>query len=79
MKYQANLSDPKTKAKQAEVHALRARKVGEKSKQSKQQKLDAAKRNKTIHIESILILPEIEDDFPSLLELTVIDRVDAAA
>jgi hypothetical protein len=78
MKYQANLSDPKTKAKQAEVHAIRARKTGEKSKQAKQQKLEAAKRNKTSHIASILDLPEIQGNFPSLLELTVIDRCGAA-
>jgi len=74
MKYQANLHDPATRAMQELVRVERSRKLGEKTKARNQLKEADSKRRKHEHLESILTLPEILEDFPSLLELTVRDR-----
>jgi hypothetical protein len=75
VKYQANMTDPATKAKQEEVKASRARKLGAKSKADRQAKENEMKRQKQSHKTSILSLPEITDELPSMLELTVIDQL----
>jgi len=74
MKHQANLDDPATRAMQEVVRISRARKLGEKTKARNQLKYEDSKRVKLDHLNSALALPEIEEDFPSLLELTITDR-----
>ena len=74
MKFQANLDDPATRAMQEAVRISRARKLGEKTKARNQLKYEDSKRVKLDHLNSVLALPEIEEDFPSLLELTITDR-----
>ena len=69
------MTDPATKAKQEEVKASRARKLGAKSKADRQAKENEMKRQKQSHKTSILSLPEITDELPSMLELTVIDQL----
>lgn len=71
------MTDPFTKAKQAEVKKERARKFGEKSKASKLERIERKKRAKDFHAEDVLSLAEIDGDFHSMLELTVIDRLQA--
>ena len=46
----------------------------EKSKAAQSLKETQSKRKKEDHMEEILSLPEITDDFPSMLELTMADR-----
>ncbi len=65
------------KARQAEIQQKHARKIGEKSKAARVLKASQAKRKKQNHMQSVLDLPEIADDFPTMLELTVIDRLQA--
>ena len=74
MRYQAQLEDPKVKAIQAEVHTNRSRKLGEKAKAEKELRDAKRKENRMLSIQQILDLPPIEEEFPSLLELSVIDR-----
>jgi hypothetical protein len=76
MKYLENMKDPATKAKQEEVKRERARKLGDKSKASKDAKRAEAKRQRQDHKESILELPQIEGELPSMLELAIIDRME---
>ena len=71
MQYQANLDDSKLKERQAEVTGERARKF--KSKTKWEERAEEKKRSKSDHINSVLELPEINDEFPSLLELTMVD------
>jgi hypothetical protein len=69
-KYQANISDPKVLAKQAEIREKAARKY-----RSNRPAIDSSKRRKSDDIKAIIDLPEIAGDFPNMLELTVIDRL----
>ena len=78
LKYQANLMDEATKARQEEVKVSRARNLGEKSKATKAAKAEAAKKQKQADVNAVLNLPEIDGDFPSVLELTVRDRQNMA-
>ena len=74
-KFQANLQDPAMKARQQEINIKRSRNFGTKAKAAKQTKNAETKRAKLNHLQSIILLPEITDSFPSMLELlTVIDR-----
>jgi hypothetical protein len=79
LKYQANMAAPAIRAKQEEINQERARKVGEKSKEAKQKRLIDAKRQKSNHRSAILALPEITANLPTMLELTVTDRMHARA
>ena len=73
-RFQANLQDPAMKARQQEIQQKRSRKFGTKATQAKQAREAQTKRSKLSHIQSILLLPEITESFPSMLELTIIDR-----
>ena len=77
--YQANLEDPAMKARQVEIQKQRARKLGDKAKAARTAKHAASKRSKLNHIQYVLSLPEITGDFPSLLDLTIVDRENKAA
>ena len=74
MQFQANLADPATKAKIAHIRAARSRQFGDKTKEARQQKKEAAKRLKQDDILAVLNLPEIEDTLLGVLDLTIIDR-----
>jgi hypothetical protein len=75
VKYQANMTDPATKARQEEIHLARRRKLGDKSKANRELKAEDIKRQKQVHKNAILSLPEIDYFLPSMLELTVIDHL----
>lgn len=73
-RFQANLEDPAMKARQIEIQQQRARKLGAKAEAKKSMKAQEHKRMKQEHIHAMLDLPEIDASFPSMLELTIIDR-----
>lgn len=73
-KYQANLRDPAMLARQAEIQQQRSRKLGSKAKAAKEMKIVEQKRCKQAHRDAVLDLPEITEDFPSVLQLTIVDR-----
>ena len=77
MKFEANLKDDAVKASAKEIKEKRARQFGEKTKAKRQLAADKKKQRKLADIEEILALPEIEDDFPSMQELTIVDRLQA--
>lgn len=67
------MTDPAMKAKQAKIQQQRAWKFGEKSKAARAEKEATKKAAKQLHRGAIVALPEITDDFPSLLESTAVD------
>ncbi|CAB9528574.1 expressed unknown protein [Seminavis robusta] len=77
MKFEANLTDDAVKATQKDIKKKRARNYSEKTKAKKGLADQRKKQQKVTSIEDILGLPEIEDEFPSVLELTIVDRVHA--
>jgi hypothetical protein len=76
LKFQANMTDAATRAKQEEVRLSRARRFGEKAKAARLERQEEKKRLKEHHKESVLSLAEIlEGEFHSMLELAVIDQL----
>ena len=75
LKYQANMTDPATRAKQEEVSLARRRKLGDKAKAGRNDRDDNTKRQKETHKEEVLALPENKDELPTMLELAVIDQL----
>ena len=74
LKYQSNLTDPATKAAQQEVKRMRARKYGEKALQNRAAKVANKHEETEARIKKILAAPELTEAFPTLLDLTVMDR-----
>ena len=74
LKWDANSKDPAVIATQKEVTAARARQFGAASLAKRADKTAQKKRRKTDQIDEVLSWPEIMDNFPSLLELTMADR-----
>lgn len=75
LQYQANMNDQATRAKQKEFRKARARKFTQQSIEARQGALDSKKRAKQFHAGELLGLPEINKDFPFVLELAVRDRL----
>ena len=74
MKFQANLEDVDMIAAGKAVHEQRKRKWGEKTMAKRMEKADRRKQNKELSIDEIISMPEIDEDFPSMLQLTMRDR-----